>query len=532
MTYANEESPIIKGELAGTHPAKLIFTIAKGKKTGILTFDDSVTKMRLFFKDGCFVDFFDGIKSDKNFRRYLVRNKKVTIDEVKSARTMAKESKKNTIEILIENGILDRFVASSDASDYYWKTVPGAFSWRHGTFTFKEKNLKNLSGDTDLSKTLRLVLDGVINKYNHRMIEQRLKKRMKLKMLVNNTSIISVNDLDLTEDQKVFVDLLIKGNPLITSLGKVNLPHSEAIALAFTLLTFDILKFKSKGKKKYGQKKEKKSALDMAMEAASQSVDKIRERIAEEGDSVSPAVGFKAGAEDDLQAKLEQMYKENGRDAGAEPGGLGLDSDLGSDLGDFESDDNSYSDDDSDFGELDEEQGGEFDYSSDDESGQDLGFGDINDDFKGTVEGDTASFGDLGTYENEPENLTFNPGDSAQDIFKLGITYEEQGAYETAIKAYDEAIQRGLESPEVSCRKGWVIYQADPEAGGFDRGAAIIQEVVKNAPNAFYPYLYLGKIYEAEADTNMAELYYIKALELNRECEDAKNSIKRLFDDK
>ncbi len=531
MQNNNGESLVIKGEIAGTHPAKLLFRIIKGRKSGVLTFDDSVTKLRLFFKDGRIIDYFDGIKIDKNFRRYLVRNKKVTADELKTARKNAKKEKKNTIELLIEKNILDRFEAESDASEFYWKTVPGAFSWRHGTFSFKDKKMAKHPGKPEVSKTLNLILNGIIDKYNYRMIEQRLKKRMKTKILVNKNSKFTIEDIDLNENQKAFIDNLVAGMPLIKALGAAKLPHSEAIALAFTTLTFEILKFKSKPRKA-PPKVKKKTALDIAMEEAGKSVDKIKKRVSEEraAEAESIAAGFKSVSEEELQGKLQEMYKEGepevkGEDQieGESSFDFEKDADDGESYADFEGDENSFGEDFSQDGAEGDEE-----FSSDEE---DYGFGDISDEYEEGEEG-TGDFGDLDSFENEPEELSFNPDDTAQDVFKLGIIYEEQGAYETAVKAYDEAISRGFESLEATCRKGWATYNSDPDSGGFDRGAAVLQEVIKQDPNSFYSYLYLGKIYEAEADLSMAELYYIKALELNRECEEAKNSIKRLYEDK
>ena len=134
------------------------------------------------------------------------------------------------------------------------------------------------------------------------------------------------------------------------------------------------------------------------------------------------------------------------------------------------------------------------------------------------------------SMEDNPEEFSFSKDESPQDIFKMGLTYEDQGAFAVAAKAYKEALDRGYNSAEVKSHLGWVTYCSDPHNDGFDKGATILQDVIKSDPHSHFPYLYLGKIYEEENDQNMAELYYIKALEMNRDCEEAKNNIKRLYE--
>ena len=522
------QGKVIKGELSATNPAKLIFLILKREKSGLLVFDDGVTKTRVFFKNGTMIPYFSGIRTDKNFVRFLIQHKKVTRDEVKICRKIAQEKKKKTIDVLIEKEILNKADTEKDATDFYWKTMEGIFAWRHGKFSFTDKDFNYPEKDPDQARTLRAIYDGILTRYNPGLIQARLKNRMKKKILKSKSPDFPLEMLNLNEQEKEFFKFLEKGDSIHASLGKCDLAHSDAMALAFTLLTLGYVKFKSKPK----PKKKKKSAIDVAMEAAASSVDRIHEevKLREEEEQEIPV---SSPTEQELQAKLAKMY---GSEPGGPPpaGGQG-EEDIGVDLGQLAGmdddeeieqivDENGFIEDD---GEMDD--GEEFTFADDETIGEEeLGLGELPD-FDEDADADLTEFDD---FEGDDADLTFSASDSPQDVFKLGLTYEEQGAYETAAKAFQEAIDREFNTAEVHSHLGWAIYNANKQMDGFDKGAEIIQDAIKVDPNSHFPYLFLGKIYETESDLSMAELYYVKALELNRECEDAKSHIKQIYDNR
>lgn len=553
MADAAATGPMFKGELSGTHPAKLIFNLSKKEKSGILLFDDGVTKARLYLKQGRIVDYFDGIKKEKTFRRYLISNSKATTEEFKIARKLSKEQRRNTIEIMIDKGILNRFEVVKDASDFYWKSVPGVFAWRHGTFSFTENDLSSHVEIPTMDNTLQLITSGIREKYNPKMIQQRLKNRMSTKTKPGANPPFPIEMLGLSESQMKFAQMLLDGETIHIALGETDLAHSEALALAFALLTLGLVKFKASAKKKAKKKSKRMTKIEQAMAEASDSVDKIKERIAEEEEAsvdLTDVLAASAGgnSENELQSKLEEMYDLKAKRAGLEQMTAGhmdeteMDSEYvegGEEIGDLEAELGDFADADSEYEGEGEEYTDEGEYADDDgeyaegeeygEVEDDFGFGDLDIDESA---GEDDAFEGMGSFDQEPEDLVFNPDDSPKDIYKLGITYEDQGAYAVAAKAFDEAISRGFDSPEVQARKAWSVYMDNAETGGFDDAAAILQGVIKNQADSHFPYLYLGKIYEAESDISMAELYYIKALEINRDCEEAKNNIKRLFEDK
>ena len=522
---------VIKGELSATNPAKLIFLLLKKEKSGLLVFDDGVTKSRMFFNKGCMIPYFNGIKTDKNFVRFLVQHNKVTRDEVKICKKIAKEKKKKSIDVLIEKEMLDRTETEKDATDFYWKTVEGVFAWRHGKFSFTDRDFKYPEKELSKEKTLRALYDGIRTRYNPGLIQARLKTRMKKKILKIKSPAFSIDLLNLNDQEKEFFSFLENGNSLHEAIGKCDLAHSDAMALGFTLLTLGYVKFKSKPKKK----KSKKTALDLAMSVAASSVDRIHDEVKtrEEQERTRAA---SAPTEQELQHKLQEMYGGKGLQQPPPGDTTSTEHDIDIDLGQLANMD----DDEEGLEQIVDEDGfvaaegttddgDEFTFADDETFGeQELGLGELPD-FDEESDADLTEFDD---FEGDNVELTFSASDSPQDVFKLGLTYEEQGAFETAVRAFQEAIDREFNTAEVQSHLGWAVYNANKQTDGFDKGAEIIQEAIKSDPNSHFPYLYLGKIYETESDLSMAELYFVKALELNRECEDAKAHIKQIYDDR
>ena len=563
MTDSFAQGRVFSGEIAATHPAKLFHAIIKQQKSGILTFDDGVTKARAFFKEGALVPYYSAIIKDKGLARYLVRNKKATQKELKRAKETSKSTGASYVQVLVDQGVVDRFEIEQTAAEFFWKTVSAIFAWRHGTFSFVDHDLEDYSGIINLPRTLETVLRGVIEHYNPQFINFRLKRRLKTPLRQFKGSAFSIDQFNLNEEQTKFARLLMNGTSIFEALGQVECPHSQAQALAFCLLTFETVKFKSQGKKKKAVSK-KRTALDLAIEKASASVDRIHEQVALEKESAAPfsAAAQSSDPENSTRRELENKLKimeslkeettnlhkileraglagdassasrsvdEQISDANIDLGFLG-----GESLGD--QDENSSAFDAlgavAELGSLDsEEESAEFSFS-DSASGGEEGSEDVEFDLGELSDtgGQDDPFNEISAIMESPDELTFDEDESPTNIYKSGISYEENGVFDVAAKAFSVALDRGMDTAEIRSHLGWATYCADPHNEGFDQGATILQEAIKSDPRSHFPYLFLGKIYEAENDFNMAELYYIKALELNRDCEDAKNRIKLLYE--
>ena len=550
----------LSGNLAATHPAKLIYAIFKAKKSGILAFEDGITKIRIYFKDGTIVPYFNGIIRERGFSLYISRKKVVTTEEIKICKKLAEDKKTHFVDELISKSIVLRADLEQHAEEYFWKTVQGLFAWRHGTFEFRDHSLKHYEGDIDPSKTLRVVLDGVRNHYNPNMVRERLRKRIKQTLRPYNESIVRLDQLQLQDVDKEFADLLMGGTSMHDALGQTGISPTDGLALAFTMLTFELVKFKA-AKKKKPVIRPKASALDVAMAMASESVDRIREQIKEtEEDVVSP----QGSEKDDLVDKIKNILQEKEKKKAQAAASVVPDvlteapaEDLGFNASESDQSAASFESTDEESMSFGEELSPGDDYStdlnalsenilSDDEALEEFGsqdaFGeessDSSDEFglgdflENDDGGELAEVAEESYEEESLDDLVFDANEMPEKIFQVGLSYLDQGSYPFAKKSFNEAISRGLNTIEAYVYYGWATYRSDSLQNGFESGAAIIQQAIKDHPKSYIPYLYLGKIYEGEKDLVMAELYYIKSLELNRDCDEAKNAIKMLYENK
>jgi tetratricopeptide (TPR) repeat protein len=539
---------MISGELAGTHPAKLIFTLFKGKKTGTLRFDDGVTKVKMSFKDGCLVAHLASIPKDKNLARYIVRTKKVTNDEMRAAWKIAKDRGVNFLEELVRRSILSRADIDLLTTEYYWKTITGAFSWRHGTFQFEERGLDDFDGTADPKATIRMIVDGIKTKYSPEWVSHRLQKRMAQPLRSFPDSPVRFEDLELSDGERKFGEALLAGTTLRDAIASSDESPTDLAMLAFALLALELVKFKGsakKKKKKAAGAKGPSSALERAMAEAEASVEKIREKVLTEPEPepapqpyAAPAAAIQPTIEapdfdaETLAPEMDEPAEELDPTIAELPTEElevvddGDTFDFG-DFGEGDTEEESLGDLGEEPGTLGEDPLGSAELDDLGEYGVDLDLGEVSEEEQG-------EYGDLErpdlTDSEDVSELVFDPEESPDQIYKIGLAYVEQGAHAFAQKALYEAQSRGLNTPELRCNLGWAIYCVNEEGKGFDRGADMIQGAIKEDPGDFFGYLILGRVYKSENDLPMAELYFVKALELNRDCDEAKSNIRDLYD--
>lgn len=558
MSDIKTQSLTLKGDIAAVLPAKLFYSMYKYKKSGILILDDGVTNTRLFFKEGCIFPFLNGIKKGKGFGTYLVRNKKITKEELALGYKLARDNKTDFINELLEKRILDEFDVDVLAKDYYWKSVGGAFAWRHGKFIYQEAPFSSYTEKINPANTFSLIVKGIRESYNPKMIHHRLGNRMNDAVLPFKQAIVSLDQLGLDAQALAFADALTTGSTINEAIDKTEMPQSDALALAFALMTFELAKFKPTGKPK--KKWKKKTRIDILMEIAARRVDEIHEQVRNNEiiGEVPQSLKDKFGdlSPEELKRKLAEMVgKENTeKDSREYPDEeeitfADFDQKIEKDLQEADGEGDEEMDDEP--SESEDEFRGLFDgldEKDDDEDEEDLLIGDIpeegqTDEF-GVFETDAEDDLDLSDFSRDTQNFSdptadaftgsagveFSSMDDPERIYEIGKTYLEQGSYDVAEKAFRMAYERGMDTVEVKCDLSWATYSARENKDGFEHGAAILQEIIEANPKHHLPHLYLGKIYESEGDITMAELYFIKALELNRDCEEAKHRIKRIYD--
>jgi len=116
-----------------------------------------------------------------------------------------------------------------------------------------------------------------------------------------------------------------------------------------------------------------------------------------------------------------------------------------------------------------------------------------------------------------------------EELVKLGIDLLQDGKFAKAEMFFKKAVDLDPNMASAYPYLGWAHYNASMSSP--DRKAEaelIIKQGIKINNRLFEHFLYMGKIYQAENQPDFAELYYVKALELNRECIEARDQIKKI----
>ncbi|MCL4236146.1 MAG: hypothetical protein KJ042_16695, partial [Deltaproteobacteria bacterium] len=74
---------------------------------------------------------------------------------------------------------------------------------------------------------------------------------------------------------------------------------------------------------------------------------------------------------------------------------------------------------------------------------------------------------------------------------------------------------------------GWCVYN-NSSGTDFVRAESIVKKGMAKKPGMFQAFLFLGKMYMREDQRDFAELHFVKALELNIDCAEAKEEIKKI----
>ncbi|MCC6159612.1 MAG: DUF4388 domain-containing protein [Deltaproteobacteria bacterium] len=553
-----EGAGVIKGKLDAVHPAKLLAGFLVAKKTGILTIQDGGARLVIHLSDGCVVCDREVVLRDRNFAQYLVTRGQITSDELTNYTKRAKAEDRRPIDLMIEQKVIERPEVERLAEEFYWKSTPGLFSWKRGDYQFQDRAIEHEGQSTSPETAATFIVEGIAEKYDPLIVKERLSKRMDtaLKLVEPRKDKDAKGEEDHSIVTMVDPDVLaakVQMGPVMSAIRKGATPsrivadmegrRTHALSFVYALLTLGFLKFAGEGRKKplHGAAKRAADPFERLFEEASRGVDRIRAQVAsgtiaprspgvdveiEEGELTHGAL------EERLQKLLEikrlkrQMMTGQG--------------------GDEASDDIEFSDD--------EEptippapSPGDFDFDVDDDQAPSpaiSGFTDFADgettsleaidSIEGTpgynfdpnpAEDLVEGFGDL---DLESANVRFGAEDSVETILTALKNFCDENRWKEAEAAFAELTYRGYEGADALAYAGWARYHLggdDP----FAAGASLLQKAIGANAKLDLPFLLMGRIYLEENDNGMAELYFVRAVEVNPDCFEAKDFIRKIY---
>ncbi len=133
------------------------------------------------------------------------------------------------------------------------------------------------------------------------------------------------------------------------------------------------------------------------------------------------------------------------------------------------------------------------------------------------------------SVQDDIVEAAFVPGESFEAVVTALINYCQQKKWKDADKAFAELQMREQVTADILAMGGWARYHLSGD-DPFARGAMLVQKGIDMDPKLDLPYLYMGRLYMEEGDHAMAELYFIRALEVNKDCFEAKDFMKKLYE--
>jgi hypothetical protein len=579
---ATVSTPSIKGKLStSVHPAKLVVGFFKAKKSGLLTFRDGITEITLYLKNGCIVFDREAVHQLDDFGQYLVTKGVVTLKEYMQYRNTARDQNMAVRDVILFEKMIDTKLLESYAAQYYWETIPTVFSWRHGNWIFFEMESEIPAESVSRPKMIDFILKSIRDQYQPNIIHERLQKRFDTPTKVVENGAVEPSELDRLPEAASILRHARQGKTLHEMLDAADSKRFEILSLAYGLLTLEVLKFAMSAEKKVEittVKRLKKAAtpLDRAFLDALKSVDRIRQKVTDEPGEVEIPITVERPAslgnvpesddevEEELQKRIQKLIdikrkkramveerikaEPSGKKPAETAPGAPLDEEalLKTMMGEIrreteETSATAGSKSAADVAENTAEEGTpegvpfnerDFDLDLFDESisakpPEESGSGDP--DFYHEIEPATSEgqgLNDLGIPEDG--KIRFGPEESVENIIKALRDFCEDGRWEEAEAAFNELVFREYETPDSLALGGWTRYHL-PGPDPFAAGASLIQKAIEKNPGQELPYLMMGKIYMEENDRNMAELYLVRAIEVNRDCFEAKELIKKLY---
>jgi len=119
---------------------------------------------------------------------------------------------------------------------------------------------------------------------------------------------------------------------------------------------------------------------------------------------------------------------------------------------------------------------------------------------------------------------------TAEEALRQGQYFLDHGRFEEAREMLRRAVESNPDDTGIHPFLGWAIYNAGrgiPQA--FHEAEEIIKKAIDADPNNYLAYLYLGKIYKLENQLDFAELHFVRAMQLNIDCTEAKEEMKALY---
>lgn len=535
----SDNAGAILGKLDSVHPAKLLAGFLHARKTGVLVFRDGGSRIVIHLHDGCVVCDRSLVRRESGFHQYLSSKGVITPEELQRFSKRAHSSGSDFVELVLQNSIIDAPTVDRMAEEYYWKSAPNIFAWRRGEYSYRDRSVQPVGEAASREDGARFIAEGMIDKYDALTVRDRLSRRMGAKLKAV-PGLLDAQRLSAALGMDAVWNAVRLGETPTGILGQNKKDRVRIMAYLYALLTLGVAKFQGDASNKPTRRSKSNDPFERLFAEASRSVDRIHSEVASQSHEVDvglEGIDLEHVSPEQLEGKLKKLLEVKRQRLAMMGGEAGL----RSPIGDAESGEDASEDE-----TLAPGAGEEFDAafgvsSAEDDTlapvaADDIGFTDFKEDptlldnqgyqFDPEPEDGGEAFGDMDITLGG--NVKFGPEDSVESIITALKSFCDEGRWEEAESAWGELNLRGYDGADAAAYAGWARYHS-PGEDPFAAGAGLIQKAIQKAPKMDLPYVLMGRIYLEENDSGMAELYFVKAVEVNSDCFEAKEFIRKIY---
>jgi Domain of unknown function (DUF4388) len=128
---------------------------------------------------------------------------------------------------------------------------------------------------------------------------------------------------------------------------------------------------------------------------------------------------------------------------------------------------------------------------------------------------------------DDPSGAADSAADSSLAFVQAAERLIDKGNFAEAKTPLDAAIAADPECAEAYVYQGWCVFNLMGTPGA-DEAEKLIKTGMNFNQKLYQAYLFLGKINAAQNQMDFAELYFIKSLELNVNCNEARDEIRKI----
>lgn len=523
----------VKGTLENIPFPKVLNFINQSQKSGILAMSHGKKKVHIHFDRGEIVYVTSSYFPDLTLGDHLVKDSKITIQVQEESVDKAREEKIKQGAYLVEKGYLSPHDLYDALNKQVTEKLYVLYTWSEGEFYFREGDIIDEEHRILNISFPNLLYCGIRSYYpmNRPPIEFRGRKEGRL--VKRMAGRYKIEDLRLGPAEMRIYNLVNGEHTLRQIISLANMSKRAAYKVIYGLFLLELLGFPEAGKsdeykmaaQKAKKTKKKKAGYELAvpedlLSQAVASVDRIKEEVQLE-------------LTDEIGVELEDRSRGAQRDEGSEFTSR-VDEALDGDVGEID-----YTTD--DF--IEEDATGTADAEPSEQAPEEELFG--------TKEGETreadeaveeeygwseTTFADEealgeGAGPEEPEGFFVDIEDytNAEELIKQADYLIDENRWAEAKQFLNKSTSLNESKAEAFALLGWVIFNENPTEEGVKEAEEVIRKGISIDAKVYLHYLYLGKIYSAMEQIEFAELHFVKALELNVECSEAKEEIKRLY---